>query len=171
MNKYNWLDANLPDVGQPIRFRIPKGTPERLPVTPSSTRRTFGIKIPMRVGLLDRLWIPSPRRRKLPLVDTGEFRTLSEDASRFRPLVGRDFQVWELPARDARDGKTCRNCRLGARLGAAASGLYSQWVSDLEATPPGVRKAGCREVMEVLRSPGRRATHQVLPRIPIVDSP
>ena len=31
----------------------------------STTRRTFGIKMPMKVGLLDRPWIPSPRRWKL----------------------------------------------------------------------------------------------------------
>ena len=67
-------------------------------------------------------------------VDPGDFRALSEDASLFRPLVGRDFQVWELPAREARDGRARHDWRLGARLGAAASGLYSQWVSDMDAT-------------------------------------
>ena len=45
--------------------------------------------------------------------------------------------------------------RLGARLGPDASGLYSQKVSDLNATPPGSRKAGFREVMEALRCPGQ----------------
>ena len=89
------------------------------------------------------------------LVDPGECRTLSEDAPLLRPLVGRDFQVWELPAHNARDGKTRRNWRLGVRLGAAASGVYSQRVSDLDAASPGIRKAGSREMVVVLRSPGQ----------------
>ena len=38
-------------------------------------------------------------------------------------------------------------------MGPNASGLYSQMVSDLDATPPGIRKAGFREVMDVLRCP------------------
>ena len=54
-------------------------------------------------------------------VDPGEFRTLSEDASLLRLFVGRDFQVWELPARKTRDGKTRHNRRRRARLGAAVS--------------------------------------------------
>ena len=33
--------------------------------------------------------------------------------------------------------------------------FFSQWVSDLDVTPPGVRGEGFREVMEVLRSPGQ----------------
>ena len=84
------------------------------------------------------------------LVDPREFRALDENARLLRPLV-----VWELKSRSARDGKQCRNWRLGARLGPDASGLYSQMVSDLGATPPGIRKAGFREVMEVLRRPGQ----------------
>ena len=71
------------------------------------------------------------------LVDPGEFRTLGDDASLLRPLVGRDFQVGELPAQKARDGKTCHFWRRGVRLGAAASGVYPQWVSDMDAAPPG----------------------------------
>ena len=54
------------------------------------------------------------------LVGPEEFRALGENASSLRPLVGRDFQAWDLPPRLARDGETRRNWRLGVRLGAAA---------------------------------------------------
>ena len=87
------------------------------------------------------------------LANSGEFRILGENASLWRPLVGRGFHVWELKPRLARNGKARRNWRLGARLSAAAPGVYSQWASDLDATPPGIRKAGFREVLEVLRGP------------------
>ena len=41
------------------------------------------------------------------LVDPGEFRTPGGTATPLRPLVGRGFQVWALPGRQARDGKEC----------------------------------------------------------------
>ena len=81
-------------------------------------------------------------------VDPGEFRTLDGNASLLRPLFRRDFQVWKPPNRKARYGEQCHNWRLGVRLGPG-----SKCVSDLDATPPGIRKTGFREVMEVLRSP------------------
>ena len=71
--------------------------------------------------------------------DSGEFRTLDENARPLRPLVGHGCQVWELPNRSARRGKQRHNWRLGVRLGPHASGLYSQMVSDLDAAPPGMR--------------------------------
>ena len=89
------------------------------------------------------------------LVDRGEFRTLDVNASLLRPLVGRGFQVWELPNRLAADGNQCRNRRLGARLGPHASGIHPRMVFDLDAAPPGIRKAGFRETMEALRYPGQ----------------
>ena len=43
----------------------------------------------------------------------------------------------------------------GARLGPDASDAYPQQVFDLDATLPGIRTAGFREVIEVLRRPGQ----------------
>ena len=63
--------------------------------------------------------------------------------------------MWESPNILARDGKQRHNWRPGARLGPFASGICSQVVSDLDAAPPGIRKAGFREVVEVLRIPGQ----------------
>ena len=51
--------------------------------------------------------------------------------------------------------KQYRNWRLGVRPGPYASGLYSKMVSDLDATPPGICKAGFPEVLIILRSPGQ----------------
>ena len=84
------------------------------------------------------------------LVDPREFRALDENARLLRPLV-----VWELKSRSARDGKQCRNWRLGARLGPDASGIDPQTASHLDATPPRIRKAGCREEMEGIRCLGQ----------------
>ena len=92
---------------------------------------------------------------KAALIDPGEFRALDENARLLRPLVGREFQVWELRHRSARDAKQCRDWRLGARLGSNAAGLYSRMVSDLDATPPGIRKAEFREVVKAPRRPGQ----------------
>ena len=72
------------------------------------------------------------------LVDTGESRTLGENASLIRPLVGRDFQVRASPVMQARDGKECQEWRLGAGLGPNASGAYPRRVFDLGATHPGI---------------------------------
>ena len=80
------------------------------------------------------------------LVDPGEFRALDETATLLRPLPGPGFRVWELLNRLVHDRKQRRNWRLGARLGPHASGIYSQMVSNLGATHPGIRKAGFREV-------------------------
>ena len=88
-------------------------------------------------------------------VDPREFRALDENARLLRPLMGRGFQLWKLQERPARNGKARREWRLEARLGPHASGVYPQRVFDLGATPPGIRKAGFGEVMEVLRGPGR----------------
>ena len=60
------------------------------------------------------------------IVDPGEFRTLGENAALLRPPVGRDFQVWALKPRLARDGEKCHNWRMGVRFGATASGVSSQ---------------------------------------------
>ena len=84
-------------------------------------------------------------------VDPGELRALVENAALLRPLRGRGFQVWELAYRVARSGKL----RHYWRLGPYASGLYTPLVPDLDASPPGTSKAGFREVMEALRSPGQ----------------
>ena len=90
-------------------------------------------------------------------VDPGEFRTLSEDASRLRLFVGRDFQVWEVPARKTRDGKTCHNRRRRVRLGAAVSGFQRRrcWEVSRACFGPGFHPPGIREVMGVLRSPAQ----------------
>ena len=89
------------------------------------------------------------------MVDPGEFRTPAENNRLSQPLAGRGFQVWGLKDRAARDGEMRYNWRLGVRLGPNASELFSQMVSDLGGAPPGIRKAGFREVVEVLRSPGQ----------------
>ena len=47
------------------------------------------------------------------------------------------------------------NWRLGVRFGPNASGIFSHMVSDLNAAPPGIGRAGFREVMGDLRSPGQ----------------
>ena len=77
-----------------------------------STRRTSGTKKPNEVWIagsaLDPLTVASKVARA-KRVDPEEFRTLSGDVSLLRPLVGRDYQVWELPVRKARDSKTCLN--------------------------------------------------------------
>ena len=90
---------------------------------------------------------------------TPENCALHKNVRLMRPLVGRGRQVWELKGRIARNGKSRHDSRLEARLGPNASGIYPQMVSDLDATPPGIRKAGFREVMQVLRCPGR-VSHQ-----------
>ena len=87
--------------------------------------------------------------------DPGDFRALDGNACLFRLLIGQGSQVWTLQESMARDGKVCRDSRLGVRLGPEASEAYSQRVRDLFATPPGIRKAGFREVMEVARCPGQ----------------
>ena len=97
----------------------------------------------------------APSNAGAELVDAGDFRTLGGNAGPLRPLAGRDFKVWASPDRNARDGKECHEWRLGVRLGPYASGALSQCIFDLDATPPGIRKAGFREVMEVLRSSER----------------
>ena len=89
------------------------------------------------------------------LVGPGEFRALDENASLLRPLVGRGFQVSGPQGRAARNGKLRHEWRLGARLGPNASGIHPQKVPDVDATSPGIRKAGFRGVMEVLRCPGQ----------------
>ena len=78
-------------------------------------------------------------------------RSLDEDTHLLRPLAGREYQVWELKGRTARNGKSLREWRLGMRMGPNASGIYPQLVSDPDATPPVIRKAGFREVLDVLR--------------------
>ena len=95
-------------------------------------------------------------------VDPGEFRTSGENASLLRPLAGRGFQVWDLPERQARDGKVRHSWRLGARLRPSVTGLYARRVFDLDATPPGIRIAGFGEVMEILRSPGQAGYRPVV---------
>ena len=44
-------------------------------------------------------------------------------------------------------------------MGAAASGVCSNWVPDSDATPPGFRKAGFREIAAVLLSSGHEGYH------------
>ena len=79
-------------------------------------------------------------------VGPGEFRAPDENAQMTRPLIGRGFQVWGKKERGARNEKACHDWRLGVRLGPQASGVYSQRVSDIGATPPGIRRAGFRAV-------------------------
>ena len=97
----------------------------------------------------------APKAAKAVMVGPGEFRAPEEHARLLRPLIGGEFHAWELKGRAARNGKACRDWRLGVRLGPNASGIHSQRVSVLDATTPGIRKAGFREVMEVLRCPGQ----------------
>ena len=88
-------------------------------------------------------------------VDVQEFRTFDVNFGLGRSMVSRDFQVWELPDREARVGEEYRGWRLGVRLGAAASGERSRRICYLSSTPPGIRKAAFREVMDVLRYKGK----------------
>ena len=69
--------------------------------------------------------------------------------------MGRGFQVWELKNRPSRDEKLRRDWQLGVRPGPNASGLSPQMVPDSDATAPGIREAGFREVVEGLRCPGQ----------------
>ena len=98
---------------------------------------------------------PALKAARAVKVDPGEFRTLDEKANLLRPLMGRGFHLWKLQDRHARKGKASHEWRLAARLGPSASGAYSIRVFDLDATPPGIRRAGFREVLEFLRPPGQ----------------
>ena len=123
------------------------------------------------VGYWAMQWIGAPLTSALGAaeavkVDPGGFRALDGNAHMLRPLAGRGFQVWELKERDARNGETRQDWRLGARLGPRASGVYSQRVSDLDATPPGIRIAGLREVTEVRRCLRGGMSAQRCDRIP-----
>ena len=97
----------------------------------------------------------APNAAKAVKVNPGKFRALDEQARLLRPLIGRGCHVWKSPERIVRDGNACHDWRLGVRLGPNESGVYSQRIFDLDATPPGIRKAGFREVIGVLRSPGQ----------------
>ena len=70
--------------------------------------------------------------------DVAAFRTLGANLGLIRPLVNRDFQVWDMPGRKARAGKERHDWRKGVRLGPTASGEWSQRIHDLCATPPGI---------------------------------
>ena len=96
----------------------------------------------------------APMAAQAAAVDLGELRTLYETARLLRPRVGRGSQVWGLKNRAARDGEMPHNWGLDVRLGPNAPGVFSQVASDLNATPPGIRKVGSRRVMTVLRSHG-----------------
>ena len=88
-------------------------------------------------------------------VDAGAFRALGANSGLLRPLVTRDFQVWWLPGRQARDGKKCHEWRLGVRLGPNTPRELPRRIYELAATPPGIRKTGFRKVMEALRRKGQ----------------
>ena len=95
------------------------------------------------------------RAAKALLVGPGDFRALDENGRLARPLGGREFKAWVLKNRSARDGDSRREWRLGARLGPNASRIYPQMVSDLDATHPGIRKVGFRELLVARRRPGQ----------------
>ena len=96
----------------------------------------------------------APGAAKAAMVGPGVFRALDENARLPRPLVVREFQVWELKGRAARNGEARREWRPVVRLGSNVSGINSQLFTDLDAAPPCVRKAGLSQVATVLRSPG-----------------
>ena len=73
-------------------------------------------------------------------VDAGEFRALDANSGLLRPVAGRDFQVWSLPGRKARDEEKRHEWRLGVRLGPNASGELPPRIYDWAATHPGIRK-------------------------------
>ena len=100
-------------------------------------------------------------------VGPGVFRTLGENVSLLRPLVGRDFQAWGSKPRLADDGTLRRNWRLGVRLGAAASGVYSQWVSDLDANPPASARRDSAKSWESCAAPVRWVNRRASPPTPI----
>ena len=149
---------NPPVGGRHIRRSILKKNPAgaiRDPVFISKNFRNLAA---------DHGWVPGAvmdpltaalKAAKAVLVDPGKFRTLGENARLLRPPVGRGFQVGELKGRNARDGKARHEWRPGVRSGPNASGIHSQMIFDLGATSPGIRKAGFREVIEVLRRPGQ----------------
>ena len=84
-------------------------------------------------------------------VDVKEFRTSGANFWSGRPLVTRDFQVWEMPGRQARVRNERHEWRLGVRLGATASEERSKRMYDLSSASPRIRKAALREVTDVLR--------------------
>ena len=88
-------------------------------------------------------------------VDASGFRALEAQSSLIRTLVGRDYQVWSLRGRRARDWKQRHGWRLWDRLDPDASGDMPQCIYQLDVTPPEIRKAGFREVMEALRCKGQ----------------
>ena len=88
-------------------------------------------------------------------VDVTAFRALDSNLGLIRPLVDRAFQVWDLPGWEARAGEEFHDWRLGVRLGAAASGDWSQRTHNLSAALPGIRRAGFREALDVLRHKGQ----------------
>ena len=88
-------------------------------------------------------------------MDATEFCTLNGNFELGDPRVNGGFQLWELPKRMARLGEECPEWRLGVRLGTSASGERPQRISDLPPTPPGIRKAAFREVMDALRYEGQ----------------
>ena len=68
-------------------------------------------------------------------VDAWQRRALDANSGALRSLVDRECQKW----------------RLGPSLGPHASGELPQRIYDLDAVLPRIRRAGFREVMEILR--------------------
>ena len=94
-------------------------------------------------------------------VGASDFRVVGASSSLIRHLVGRDYQVWALRCRQARDGKQCHEWRLRVRLGPDASGELAQRAFYLDAAPPGIRKARFREATEVIRCMGEATDAQL----------
>ena len=127
-------------------------------MTRFSIRKTSGISLPMKVGLRGRQWIPSP-----PL--STPQKPLWSTLVSFVPWAR--MRAFCAPLRVV--GSRSGNCRAARRatenhaiIGAwvcawdpICSGLHSQMASDLDATPPGIRKVGFRELMGVPRCPGQ----------------
>ena len=95
----------------------------RLPMARSSYRRTSVTWTYDMVGYRVRRRLTTTlKAAKAERVGPGGFRSLGENAGILRPLVGRGFQVWELPEGSAWDGKEYHEWRVGVRLGPNASG-------------------------------------------------
>ena len=85
-------------------------------------------------------------------VDPSEWLQMNDDDATATSLVGRDFGVYELPRRNARQHPNAMGQR-GARLGPLANGAMSQALKDPKWIPPAARRVSPRELLTFLKIP------------------
>ena len=85
-------------------------------------------------------------------VDPSEWLMMNEDGATVTPLVGRDFEVYRLPRRNARRRPNVKSQR-GVRLGPRCQWGLSQTFRDPASMPPAERQVSPRELPTFLRHP------------------